>query len=623
MTQETTEIIVTFPVYKPFRRNNFKLRRKITKLFNSINPIRISLKTRFTPVVEELNQFIFATMETKDATYDSIEKRKAIEDQLYKLYDKSASKTLDGIKEMVNSDPEFLASYKALRDIGSKTPIDISSELDQLKGLPDLIRSSIRTLFKESLMILWDLPGDQIDRIIIGHDVINFEDTQTDQEVDIGVISDELALAALARHHVPLLCEQVGIIDSKISTLSESISKFQEGLNNFKNQKELDLTVEVASVFLGKLLGIREPISLAQKVLERYLQLENDILEEAESMGSDMVKSLYDTLVNHDEIEQAYKSCSNIISRVDENSEKIRQIYRRIEASIPSGETSSTLQEFASFVSDIYFHLEEFRFIIEVFADIPSYTSMSGGSAVDIESAEYKELHGDAIIYTEGIFKTFPLPSTTVYALRGVDLEIKMGEFVAIMGPSGSGKTTLLNILSGLETSDRGVVNVANLDLSNASERQLVKFRRDTIAFIYQAYNLLPNFTNQENVQLPYDLGSKKKLGNKRKRSAELLEQVGIGEYVKGFPLRLSGGQQQRVTIARSLMNRPDILFADEPTGDLDGITGGQVMDTIEQFHKEGVTVVLVTHDKAIAARADRIINMLDGKIVDADNIQL
>jgi ABC-type lipoprotein export system ATPase subunit len=155
------------------------------------------------------------------------------------------------------------------------------------------------------------------------------------------------------------------------------------------------------------------------------------------------------------------------------------------------------------------------------------------------------------------------------------------------------------------------------MDLGNASEKDLIKFRRETASFIYQSYNLLEVLTNRENVSLPADFGIEKAIGTKKARSKDLLKSVGLDFYTNGKPSLLSGGQQQRVTIARALMNQPKILFADEPTGDLDSVTGSQIMDIIEELHRDGVTVVLVTHDEKIAQRAQRIIHMSDGKVVE------
>jgi putative ABC transport system ATP-binding protein len=614
MTDDTITITASFPIYKPFRKETYNYKRNLNKMLRSINK---ESKGVYKPNIEELNQFIFCSSETDSDSYLSISERKSLETILQKSYSKFASQTLDKIKKMVAKDPEYVASVKAIKDLHKNSSVEITEEISHLNELPAKIRNQVRALFKDSQMILWDLPGNEIDRIIIGHDTINFEDSSKDDNTpgDIGNIADELALASLAKNHVPLLSEQINIIFNRIIELESDLEAFETGLNNFKDIREQSLIVEVASVFLGKLLGIREPISLAQKIMARYMQLEKEICREAEEMDSDMVRSLYNRIINSEQIKTAIQQSEEIMNRLTNNAERIRNIYVKVDEAEITGKSSSVLQEFASFVAGIYHDLEHFRFITELFQDIPSYTAMGGSLVTDDSEMIEAEIAEGVIIHAEGVFKTFPIPSTTVYALRGIDLEIKKGEFIAIMGPSGSGKTTLLNILSGIEEPDRGFVHVAGLDLIAATEKELTRFRRDTVSFIYQSYNLLPNFTNRENVQLPADLGTRKEIGDYKKRSTGLLIDVGLEDYIKGSPLRLSGGEQQRVTIARSLMNNSDILFADEPTGDLDTTTGRQIMDIIESSRRDGVTIVLVTHDKLIAERADRIIYMQDGVI--------
>lgn len=622
MTDDTIAVIASFPIYKPFRRDNFQYKRKMEKILKSINP---RFGAKYSPYIEELNQFIFCSNETDTDSLSTIEKRKKFENKIQTSFDKFASKTLNKIMKMVRKDPEYIASMKAIIDINKGTSADITDKIMELKALPANVLVQVRNLYKDSQMILWDMPGSEIDRIIIGQEIIKFEDTTKVDNTpgDIGSIADELALASLAKNHVPLLSEQLELIHDRITKLEKDLTIFENGLNNFKDEQERILITELASVFLGKLLGIREPLSLALKVMKRYLQLEKEIHIEAEEMDSDMVRNLYSSLIDSNLIVIAIKQADEIINQLSVNAERIRSIYVHVESANVTGYTSSVLQEFALFVSTIYYELEDFRFITELFQDIPSYTSM-GGDIVTMDKEEKSvDIPKDTIIYAEGIFKTFPLPSTTVYALRGVDLRVMKGEFLAIMGPSGSGKTTLLNILSGLETSDKGVVHVADLDLRTASEKILTRFRMDTVAFIYQSYNLLPVFTNRENVQLPADLGTNKDIGNRKDRADKLLTMVGLGEYIKGRPNRLSGGQQQRVTIARSLMNKPDILFADEPTGDLDSTTGAQIMDIIEEFRSDGVTIVLVTHDPKVAEKADRVVYMQDGIIIPENEASL
>ena len=199
-------------------------------------------------------------------------------------------------------------------------------------------------------------------------------------------------------------------------------------------------------------------------------------------------------------------------------------------------------------------------------------------------------------------------------ALDGVSLTVEGGEFSAIMGPSGSGKSTLLNLVAGLDRPSSGSVAVGGTDLGRLGEAGLARFRRDHIGFVFQFFNLLPNLTALENVLLPAQLRGRAGTAPAR----ELLAQLGIGEVADRFPARLSGGQQQRVAIARALINRPALLLADEPTGALDTHSGEQVMDLLARLHRDGQTILLVTHDARLATRhATRTISVMDGRIVD------
>ena len=199
-------------------------------------------------------------------------------------------------------------------------------------------------------------------------------------------------------------------------------------------------------------------------------------------------------------------------------------------------------------------------------------------------------------------------------ALNGVSLTIAKGEFVAVMGPSGSGKSTLLNLVAGLVRPTSGSVLFDGLDLGRLSEGGLARYRRDHVGFVFQFFYLLSNLTALENVLIPAQLK-----GNAATETArELLRRLGIDDVADRFPARLSGGQQQRVAIARALINRPTLLLADEPTGALDTHSGEQVMDLLDGLHRDGQTILLVTHDAKLATRhAARVISVMDGVVVD------
>jgi putative ABC transport system ATP-binding protein len=199
-------------------------------------------------------------------------------------------------------------------------------------------------------------------------------------------------------------------------------------------------------------------------------------------------------------------------------------------------------------------------------------------------------------------------------ALNGVSMTVEKGEFTAIMGPSGSGKSTMLNLVAGVDRPTSGTVVVGDTDLGKLGETGLARFRRDHIGFIFQFFYLLPNLTALENVLIPAQL--KGSPGPSRAR--DLLDQLGIIEVANHYPARLSGGQQQRVAIARALINKPRLLLADEPTGALDTASGEQVMELLGELHRDGHTILLVTHDAKLATRhAARVISVVDGKMVD------
>ncbi|HYW22732.1 MAG TPA: ABC transporter ATP-binding protein [Terriglobales bacterium] len=215
-------------------------------------------------------------------------------------------------------------------------------------------------------------------------------------------------------------------------------------------------------------------------------------------------------------------------------------------------------------------------------------------------------------VVVDGVTKVYQEGMTG--ALDGVSLTIDRGEFVAVMGPSGSGKSTLLNLIAGLDRSTSGSITVGGTDIGGLGEAALARFRRDHVGLIFQFFYLLPNLTALENVLIPAQLRGRRAAG----RARDLLERLGIGEVANRYPARLSGGQQQRVAIARALINQPALLLADEPTGALDTRSGEQVMDLLSLLHRDGQTVVFVTHDARLATRyAARVISVMDGRIVD------
>jgi putative ABC transport system ATP-binding protein len=212
--------------------------------------------------------------------------------------------------------------------------------------------------------------------------------------------------------------------------------------------------------------------------------------------------------------------------------------------------------------------------------------------------------------------KFYPMGETTVRALDGVDLDIRKNEFVAIMGASGSGKSTLMNILGCLDTPTEGTYFLNRKEVSRLEDDELAAIRNLHLGFVFQSFNLLPRLTAAKNVALPL-MYSDELPEDRLDRAKEMLEMVGLGPRAEHKPAELSGGERQRVAIARALINAPDIILADEPTGNLDSSTSGEIMALFEKLHQNGQTIIMVTHENDIAAFAKRIIRLRDGRITD------
>ncbi len=219
-----------------------------------------------------------------------------------------------------------------------------------------------------------------------------------------------------------------------------------------------------------------------------------------------------------------------------------------------------------------------------------------------------------ALLQLEGIRRVYRTGNELVEALKSIDLEIEKGEYVALMGPSGSGKSTLMNVLGCLDTPSSGTYLLNKKKVSEMSDNELAEIRNKEIGFVFQSFNLMPRLTAQENVALTLVYAGVSK-EDRLKRAAEVLKQVGLEDRMLHKPNELSGGQRQRVAVARSLVNNPSIILADEPTGNLDTKTSEEIMELFEAIHEQGNTVILVTHEEDIAQRAKRIIRLRDGMV--------
>lgn len=213
------------------------------------------------------------------------------------------------------------------------------------------------------------------------------------------------------------------------------------------------------------------------------------------------------------------------------------------------------------------------------------------------------------------VCKSFQTKEVETQALDHINLEIKDGEFVSIMGPSGCGKSTLLNIIGLLDQPTDGKVLIDNTDIAGLNDRQAAAFRNRTLGFVFQNFHLIPSLNVTDNVELPLLFGNVP-ASERKERVAAVLEQVGLSHRAKHFPSQLSGGQCQRVAIARAIVGKPQIILADEPTGNLDSKMGKEIIDLLLELNRQGVTIVMVTHDESIAQKTSRIVRLLDGKLL-------
>ncbi|MBD0328826.1 MAG: ABC transporter ATP-binding protein [Thermoleophilia bacterium] len=246
--------------------------------------------------------------------------------------------------------------------------------------------------------------------------------------------------------------------------------------------------------------------------------------------------------------------------------------------------------------------------------------------AVHVESpvvARVAPVTAEPIVEAREVVKTYDTGQVEVHALRGVSFSVARGDMVAIMGPSGCGKTTLLNCLSGLDAIDAGEILIEGVPLSAMSDRERTDYRARRMGFVFQFYNLMPVLTAVENVELPL-LVARVRSGEARRRALAALEMVGLADWAGHLPDELSGGQRQRATIARALVNDPAIVWADEPTGDLDSENAGEIVELMRRLNVErGLTFLIVTHDIGVGRATDRIVRMVDGRIVEDNRMEV
>ncbi|MHA1911239.1 MAG: ABC transporter ATP-binding protein [Candidatus Kariarchaeaceae archaeon] len=600
-----------------YKKANPFLKRLGKWAINMVLPFR-SIKAAYRPNSNELNMFLVADIRFDPQVTLDLEDRIEIEKILSKKYQKYARSVVKLIKKEARSDTELIISRKIFREFAKIYQLPEIREVadTDFEQVVNSFSFKYEEIVKSSAAFLWDFPGGEEDRIATQQAVIGelYDDTSDSIERSVSEIADELALLVFSvkylEHLTPILEKSHNYLKQFIDCVDEAKNNF----TSFQTEKQKEITIEFFSVILGKILGAREFLNITLRQVERLRTIGREFKDEAKKMGSSKLANLADEFSSD---EQTGKTLNFITELIENNTSFIEPLRDfnayLVNAPIDSTKNQEQIIDMITYFINSYHIIEELRFLSDQFGDIQHFTSLTGDVAFEQDKGKQYFIPDDTVLSARDLFKTYELARSTIYALRGVDLDIKKGEFVAITGSSGSGKTTLINLLSGLDKPDRGAVFIGKQNLMYLSDRKLTDLRRKEIGFIFQFYNLISFLKSRENVALPAQLDGKR--AGSIKRADKLLKDVGLEQFKKQYPNLLSGGQMQRVTIARALMNVPSIIFADEPTGDLDSITGEAIIELMEEFHAQGSTIVLVTHDPVIAARAQREIKIKDGQI--------
>ena len=563
----------------------------------------------------EVNSFLFVTCNIPLLAVQSPNQRKELINQLEQIIHKYCDNECKNYSKEIRKNVEIKDITKILTNLvrssgssESQTIInDITAKADEID---DRVIDRVNSVVQQTFLIIWDFPDDYPDIIMFPDMILKRDLEDKKSNIPLRSIAEHLLIAqfgkACATNLVPLLTSNEDAIEvlGKLILDKDNVKLLEEQMTN-----KLWRTLRVV---FGLLSSTQQAILVLQKQLKRIKDVTMELRSEVELLT-------YDPLMDYLMMLESMTNCEELYSRLSNLQVNVKQIFQVLLSIINKYKDLPEKEiDQIDYLSDIFTktltEIQLLKYYADKFRDLAYFQSIPTDG--DIDKKQAIEVDKDIILKGVSLFKTYRLIGSTVYALRGVDIEIKKGEMAAIIGPSGSGKTTLLNLLSGLDTPNRGAVFLRGINIDTMADSELSMFRRKNIGFIFQYYNLVPQLTVLENVMLPgLMIGRPKK--EVKKRALELIKEVDIERFQNQYPIKLSGGQMQRVTIARAMINNPAVLFADEPTGDLDSQTGEVVIDLIKSFAKEqGTAVILVTHDKKVAQACDRIIEIGDGKIV-------
>jgi len=563
---------------------------------------------------KEINTFIFLSVEKqlqKKIDSKTIEQtQEKIQNQLQKYYVKNRSKLEKRLKNSRELKETSQIVGEFLKEIEPKLQKVFNTQLR--KQLSEIL-IKFYEIQSNSFTAIWNLNEENTAQMYLSACPNQaFKLLQIHQETDLEGMVDK---AELLNFFLTFLDPTL----KRLKDMNRVLERLRLGLKgtHFKSseketQNKLEMFLRIVSAKLSALQNIEMAILSIFKLFNKV----NDYFNRTNIMESNS---------------ECHKVVEEVKQKIDEGKNLVAEVQKKLEECLidlkdyldetkngiktvnSKNEFKLALLNLAELSSNLFIESELSKLWIDFFsADIPYFAFQS--TLFNVKTPQLSDASAQSIISVRSLVKNYTLGQTTVYAVRGVDIDIKDGEFVAIVGNSGAGKTTLLNCMAGLDDPDYGVVFFKGKDLHSLDDKEKSKVRLVDMGFIFQNYALLPHFNARENVALPADIAGFSK--DLKSRIEELLEGVGISKQAKQYPAQLSGGQLQRVAIARALTNRPKVLFADEPTGDLDSQTGKQVMELIKKFHDETkTTIIIITHEQEIADYAQKQIKIEDGLI--------
>ncbi len=597
---------------KPLRIANLKLRE------NMASDLKKILRVKSNNVLsQELNSFIFISGEKNgksefDPAVINLIEKGSLNNRLVRYYRSNETRFKNKLRNNQELSETSQIVKNFIKDIDSTLPKKLDSFLNKVHtDLP----KEFRNISAKSIITLWDFEETQEYRFYLpAFDFPVFTGRTSDSHLDVGKIVDQMLITNFFSSFLKPTLDQITKMIEVLDRLEKEIKKQHFKTDNRKLQDKFELFLRI---LVAKLSALQELENLIRRIFNLF-----DIPR---------------TYLSHFCLKSDFLDFNSVLSRIAEeisfgNSklQEVNSLIQRcqlcirdyLDEGVNGVKTAESVKDFtralkplATLSVDLFVQAELLKIWSDFFgSDLPFFSFNAQFLSTFNESIS-ENIEDDVILAARGLFKNYYLGQNTVYALRGLNLDIRQGEFVAIIGSSGAGKTTLLNCLASLDSPDHGKVYFQKKDIQKMNDAEKSKMRLKEMGFIFQSYALLPYFTTRENVALPADLAGKLSQ-DLRDRIENLLKGVGITEQANQFPAQLSGGQMQRVAIARALTNQPTVIFADEPTGDLDSVTGHQVMALLKKFHEEtGTTIVIITHEEDIAGYAERQILMEDGVI--------